>query len=97
MRATLGKSWPTGAKHREVGILKWWSAHLEYAASLCFRNAGLRNEPICWLSRNRRMSKDDERKVQTSETLIEVAMIRLLVARLGRCSATQNCRSPSKD
>ena len=37
-----------------------------------------------WLSRNRRMSKDDERKVQASETFIEVAMIRLLVARLGR-------------
>jgi transposase len=37
-----------------------------------------------WLSRNRRMSKDYERKVQTSETLIEVAMIRLLLVRLGR-------------
>jgi putative transposase len=37
-----------------------------------------------WLSRNRRVSKDYERKVQTSETLIEVAMIRLLVAGLGR-------------
>jgi putative transposase len=37
-----------------------------------------------WLSRNRRMSKDYERRVQTSETLIEVAMIRLLVARLGQ-------------
>ncbi len=37
-----------------------------------------------WLSRNRRMSKDYERKVQTSETLIEVAMIRLLIARLGQ-------------
>jgi len=37
-----------------------------------------------WLSRNRRMSKDYERKVQTSATLIKVAMIRLLVARLGR-------------
>jgi transposase len=37
-----------------------------------------------WLSRNRRMSKDYERKVQTSETFIEVAMIRLLVARLVR-------------
>lgn len=37
-----------------------------------------------WLSRNRRLSKDDERKVQTRETLIEVAMIRLLLARLGR-------------
>ncbi len=37
-----------------------------------------------WLSRSRRLSKDYERKVQTSETLIQVAMIRLLVARLGR-------------
>ena len=37
-----------------------------------------------WLGRNRRMSKDYERKVQTSEVLIEVAMIRLLVARLGQ-------------
>jgi putative transposase len=37
-----------------------------------------------WLSRNRRLSKDYERKAQTSETLIQVAMIRLLVARLGR-------------
>jgi transposase len=37
-----------------------------------------------WISRNRRMSKDYERKVQTSETLIQVAMIRLLMTRLGR-------------
>lgn len=37
-----------------------------------------------WLSRNRRLSKDYERKVQTSETLIQVAMTRLLLARLGR-------------
>lgn len=36
-----------------------------------------------WLSRNRRLSKDYERKVQTSETLIEVAMMRLLLARQG--------------
>jgi putative transposase len=38
---------------------------------------------FAWLSRNRRLSKDYERKVQTSETLIEVTMIRLLVARQG--------------
>ena len=37
-----------------------------------------------WLSRNRRMSKEYERKVQSSETPTEVVMIRLLVARLGR-------------
>jgi putative transposase len=39
---------------------------------------------FAWLLRNRRLVVDYERKVQTSETLIEVAMIRLLVARLGR-------------
>lgn len=39
---------------------------------------------FAWLLRNRRLTVDYERKVQTSETLIEVAMIRLLVARLGR-------------
>jgi putative transposase len=37
-----------------------------------------------WLSRSRRLSKDYERKVQTSETLIQVAMIQLLLARLGQ-------------
>ena len=34
-----------------------------------------------WRSRYRRSSRDYERKVQTSETFIEVAMIRLLLAR----------------
>ena len=37
-----------------------------------------------WLMRNRRLSKDYERKVQTSETFIEVAMIRLILRRLAR-------------
>ena len=37
-----------------------------------------------WLIRNRRLSKDYERLVQTSETFIEVAMIRLLLRRPAR-------------
>jgi putative transposase len=37
-----------------------------------------------WLIRNRRLSKDYERKVHTSETFIEVAMIRLILRRLAR-------------
>jgi putative transposase len=37
-----------------------------------------------WLMRNRRLSKDYERKVQSSETFIEVAMIRLILRRLAR-------------
>jgi putative transposase len=35
-----------------------------------------------WLSRNRRLAKDYERMVQTSETLIEVAATRLVLRRL---------------
>src|SRR5262249_38566991 len=39
-----------------------------------------------WLSRNRRLAKDFERKVQTSETLVEVAAIRLVLRRLAHSS-----------
>ncbi len=37
---------------------------------------------FAWLIRNRRLAKDYERKVQTSETLIEVAATRLVLRRL---------------
>ena len=37
-----------------------------------------------WLMHNRRLSKDYERLVQTSETFIEVAMVRLMLKRLTR-------------
>ena len=42
------------------------------------------------------MSKDYARKVQTSETLIEVALIRLLVARLGRQTSSRVFGSGSR-
>ncbi len=41
---------------------------------------------FAWLGRNRRLVKDYERKAQTSETLIEVAMIRLMLRRLARAA-----------
>jgi putative transposase len=37
---------------------------------------------FAWLNRNRRLAKDYERKVQTSETLIEVTAMRLVLRRL---------------
>jgi transposase len=37
-----------------------------------------------WLIRNRRLSKDYERRAQTSEALVDVAAIRLLLRRLAR-------------
>lgn len=39
---------------------------------------------FAWLVRNRRLGKDYERKVQTSETLVKIAAIRLMVRRLAR-------------
>lgn len=35
-----------------------------------------------WLSRNRRLAKDYERKVQTSDALIELAAMRLVLRRV---------------
>jgi putative transposase len=37
-----------------------------------------------WMGRQRRLSKDYERKVQTSETLLQLVMIRLMVRRLAK-------------
>jgi putative transposase len=39
-----------------------------------------------WLRRGRHLARDYKRKVQTSETLIEVAMIRLMLQRLARAA-----------
>ena len=39
---------------------------------------------FAWIGRNRRLAKDYERKVQTSECLMKVAMIRLMLGRLAR-------------
>jgi hypothetical protein len=42
--------------------------------------------PFGWLRTDRHLAKDYERKVQTSKTLIEVAMIRLVLRRLSRAA-----------
>ena len=39
---------------------------------------------FAWLARNRRLAKDYERKVQTSETFVEIAAIRLVLRRVAR-------------
>jgi transposase len=83
MRPTGGRSWPTGAR-----------AEGNWDLEVVERTPGVRGFAVLlkrWivertfgrLCRNRRLSKDYERKIQTSETLIRVAMIRLLLARLG--------------
>ena len=41
-----------------------------------------RGAHVCVLARNRRLSKDYELKVQTSEAFIDLAAIRLMLKRL---------------
>ena len=50
-----------------------------------FRVVGLTwivERSFAWLGRNRRLSKDYEYKVQTSETLLDVAATRLMLNRI---------------
>jgi hypothetical protein len=37
---------------------------------------------FAWLVRNRRLARDDERRTANAEAMIQVAMIRLMAARL---------------
>lgn len=92
----LKKIWADAA-YRGQELTNWYKMQGEWDLEVVERLPGSRGFNVVprrwvvertfrWLSRNRRLSKDYERKVQTSETLIQVAMIRLLLARLGRSS-----------
>jgi putative transposase len=88
----LKKIWADAA-YRGQELADWCKAVGDWELEVVQRPPGTRGFAVqpkrwvversfSWLSRNRRMSKDYERKVQTSETLIEVAGIRLLLRRL---------------
>jgi transposase len=90
----LKKIWADAA-YRGQELASWCKAEGGWELEVVERAPGTRGfsilpgrwaveRTLSWISRHRRMSKDDERKVQTSETLIQVAMIRLLIARQGR-------------
>jgi putative transposase len=90
----LKKIWADAA-YRGRELAGWCKAQGDWDLEVGERTPGMRGFAVLpkrwivertfgWLGRNRRMSKDDERKVQTSATLIEVAMIRLLLRRVGR-------------
>ena len=90
------KIWADAA-YRGQELAAWCQATGEWELEVVERTPGTRGFSVVprrwvvertfsWLSRNRRMSKDYERKVQTSETLIQVAMVRLLLTRAGRKS-----------
>jgi putative transposase len=69
-----GDGWELEIVEREPGTRGFQVQLRRWVVERCF----------AWSSRNRRLAKDYERKVQTSETLIELAAIRLVLRRLAR-------------
>jgi putative transposase len=67
-----GDGWELEIVEREPGTQGFQVQPRRWVVERCF----------AWLSRNRRTAKDYECKVQTSETLIELAVTRLLIRRL---------------
>jgi putative transposase len=66
---------------REAG----WKLRITKRGQRAFRVTGLTwivERTFAWLGRNRRFSKDYEYRVQTSETLLEIAAIRIMLNRL---------------
>ncbi len=90
----LKKVWADGAYSGEE-LARWCRREGDWELEIVERDQGAEGFVIVarrwvversfgWLLRNRRLGKDYERKVQTSETLVEIAMIRLMLKRLAR-------------
>jgi putative transposase len=61
-----------------------WRLQIVKRRQRAFKITGLTwivERSLAWLGRNRRLSKDYELRVQTSETLIDIAAIRLMLNR----------------
>jgi putative transposase len=91
----LKKIWADGAYTRDM-LAGWCKEQGEWELEIVERSSSAGTEgfivlpyrwiverTLGWLMRNRRLSKDYQRLVQTSETFIEVAMIRLSIEAAG--------------
>jgi len=75
----------SGKLARELKRQHGWQLKITQRRQRAFKVTGLTwivERTFAWLGRNRRLSKDYEFKVQTSEALIDLAAIRLMLKRL---------------
>jgi putative transposase len=89
----LRRIWVDGAYRGQ--LLTWVSAHCRYRLSVVLRSDDQKGfvvlprrwvveRTFAWLNHNRRLSKDYEGRTATSESMIYLAMIRLMLRRLSR-------------
>ena len=92
----LAKIWADGA-YTSKELTRWCKGYGGWDLEIVGRDPGARGFAVqprrwvvertfAWLVRNRRLRIDYERKVQTSEALIEVATIRILLQRLAKAT-----------
>ena len=90
-RKKLRKVWVDGGYRGE--LLKWVKAKFRYYLEVVLRSDEMKGfvvlprrwvveRTFAWLGNHRRLSKDYERHIKTSETMIQLAMIRLMLRRL---------------
>ena len=72
---------------RELLCNDGWKLRIVKRRERAFKITGLTwivERSFAWLGRNRRLSKDYEYRVQTSELMIDIAATRLMLNRLAR-------------
>jgi transposase len=103
----LGLIWADGgyAPGRDTTVLDWARRTLHVAITIVARTPGTRGfQPLPrrwvvertfgWLVRHRRLARDYERLTSNSETMIKIAMIRLMAHRLAGHTTHWNTHNP---